>query len=111
MLVLHGGSEGYHAPSSQPAHQRLVLLTVQKSFYTPGGQGAEREGMKLVMRDQTSRDLQSCISLYVLYLFSTMMESLTELLQWLLDAIIEALYMDPQRSPLNLHFVSDEIQV
>lgn len=40
MLVLHGGSEGYHAPSSQPAHQHLVLLTVQKSFYTPRGTGS-----------------------------------------------------------------------
>lgn len=42
---------------------------------------------------------------------STTMESLTELLQWMFDAIKETLYMDPQRSPLNLHFVSDEVQV
>lgn len=39
-LVLHGGSEGYHTPRSKPAHQRLVLLTVQQSLYIPRGTGS-----------------------------------------------------------------------
>lgn len=111
-LVLHGGSEGYHASRSQPTYQCLVLLTVQQSLYISRWTRSCGKGKKLV----TTQGIRSQMLLHLhmsvcVIPVSAMMVSLTELLHLLLDAITTALYVAPQRSLVILQLESIELQV